>query len=266
MKKFDDLMEWFEDKGKVLVSVSGGIDSALVAYAAFSKLGEGATAITADYKTLSQEELSTSKKVCKEIGIRQVLIEYDELQNADFVKNDSNRCYYCRSELASHLTEMSKKLKTDTIVDGTHLDDLGEYRPGILALSSNGIRSPLAEIGFSKKDVREIAKWLGISIYDKPSNSCLASRLPWGERVTAERLAKIEMAEKLTKQITGVKQIRVRYLNNTARVEFEKNDLALIKNDDITSKIKKQLFLIGFSDVKFDPEGYRSGKLNVIAD
>src|SRR6185312_12381355 len=153
MKQIGDLVSWFHGKEKALVALSGGVDSALVAYAAQKALDKQAIAVTADYKTLSQEELESAKRVCQEIGISHIVIEYNELDNPDFVKNDQNRCYHCRTELSEHLLELSKKEKIDLIVDGTNLDDLTEYRPGIVALKKNGVQSPLVDSGFTKVDV-----------------------------------------------------------------------------------------------------------------
>ena len=135
------LLNWFDDKNSVLVALSGGVDSALVAYSAYAKLGKLAIAVTADYKTLAQEELEYAKKISSEIGIKHIVIEYNELANASFVKNDNNRCFYCRSELSQHLLQVAKEFESDMIVDGTNIDDLGDYRPGVLALRQNGIRS-----------------------------------------------------------------------------------------------------------------------------
>lgn len=129
MTKLDELINWFNGKDRVLVALSGGVDSALVAYAAFQNLGNSAKAVTADYKTLSRDELSSAQRVCSEIGIKQIVINYNELENEKFVRNDKNRCFYCRDELAKNLFELAKKLGADTIVDGTQLDDLDDYRP-----------------------------------------------------------------------------------------------------------------------------------------
>ena len=266
MSKLDNLINWFEDKNKVLVALSGGVDSALVAYAAFQQLGSSAIAITADYKTLSQEELSTSKQICSEIGISQILIDYDELENEDFVNNDSKRCFHCRQELGSHLVNLANKKNIDWIVDGTHLDDLGDYRPGIDALRKNGIRSPLVEIKLNKKEIRKFAKSVGLSVYDKPSNSCLASRIPWGQRITSEKLLRIEYGEKIVKQETKLKQVRVRDLKGIAKLEVDKDKIPILRNKTILEEITKKLKLIGFLDVEIDSEGYKSGKINVIAD
>ena len=260
------LLDWFDDKNSVLVALSGGVDSALVAYAAYTGLGKSAIAVTADYKTLAQEELEYAKKISSEIGIKHIVIEYNELDNESFVKNDNNRCFYCRSELSEHLLKIAKEFGSDVIVDGTNIDDLGDYRPGVLALRENGIRSPLTETEFSKKMVREAAKSIGLSVYDKPSNSCLASRIPWGQSVTAERLARIEIGEKIVKQLTGAKQVRVRDMNGIAKIEVGVDELSLLENNTVLQKIKDQLKLISFEDVSIDPEGYRPGKINVITN
>ena len=265
MTTLENLENWFEDKNKVMIALSGGVDSALVAYAAFQKLGTSAIAVTADYKTLSEEELDTAKQICSEIGIKQILLDYSELENEDFVKNDSSRCFHCRIELGDHLIELAKKYDVDVIVDGTNLDDLGDFRPGIEALKQNGIRSPLVETNFSKSKIRETAKMIGLSVYDKPSNSCLASRIPWGQRVTAEKLIRIEFGETIVKQLTNVKQVRVRDIDGSARIEVEKQMISKF-NEIILKQITEKLKMIGFNSVEVDQEGYKPGKINVIAD
>ena len=265
MTKINDLVNWFEDKNKVMIALSGGVDSALVAYAAFQKLGISAIAVTADYKTLSEEELQTSKQICSEIGIQQLFLDYSELENEKFTKNDSNRCFHCRMELGTHLVELAKQHNVEVIVDGTNLDDLGEYRPGIKALKQNGIRSPLVETHFSKLEIRNSAKLIGLSVYDKPSNSCLASRIPWGQRVTAEKLIRIEFGETIVKQLTKIKQVRVRDLDGSAKIEVDKEMISVFDNR-VLKQITEKLKMIGFTTVEVDSDGYRPGKINVIAD
>jgi len=266
MNKLNDLLNWFEHKDNVIVSLSGGVDSCLVAYAAFKKLGTSALAITANYQTLSQEELVSAKQICSEIGIKQEIISYDELENENFIQNDQKRCFYCRSELAEKLNHYAKKHQFDYIVDGTNLDDLGDYRPGIEAMQNCGIRSPLVETKFTKEQVRLVAKTLGLSVHDKPSNSCLASRIPWGQRISKERLIRIEMSETWVKQIARAKQVRVRDFNGSAKIELNKDELNLVNDEKIFQKIKSRLLLLGFNSVTVDPEGYSPGKINVILD
>ncbi len=266
MNKLDELIRWFDNKNKVMIALSGGVDSALVAYAAYQNLKNSAVAVTADYKTLSRDELNSAQKICSEIGIKQIIINYNELENENFSRNDKNRCFYCRDELSTKLIELGKKLNINTIVDGTQLDDLGDYRPGIEALHSNGILSPLIETGFTKNQIRDHAKKVGLTVYDRPSNSCLASRIPWGQRVTAERLARIEIGESIVKQIFGVNQVRVRDFEGNAKIEVDKNDLKLFSNKMKINEITFKLQQIGFKSVLIDPEGYKSGKINVIAD
>ncbi|MGI0088987.1 MAG: ATP-dependent sacrificial sulfur transferase LarE [Nitrosopumilaceae archaeon] len=266
MTKLGNLIQWFNGKGKVLVALSGGVDSALVAYAAYQSLGTSSLAVTADYKTLAQEELESAKKIRLEIGIRHIVIQYNELENSNFIKNDKNRCFYCRTELSDHLKEIAVKENANLIVDGTNLDDLGDYRPGIKALRENGIKSPLVEVGFTKIQVREEARKVGLSVYDRPSNSCLASRIPWGQWVTAERLARIEMGEMMVKQFFGVRQVRVRDFGGIARIEVGNEEIELLSDKSKLSEVTSRLKQIGFSSVVVDPEGYRPSKINVIID
>ena len=263
MNKLNNLVKWFEDKTKVMIALSGGVDSAVVAYAAFQALGNSAIAVTADYKTLSEEELLSAKQVCSEIGIEQILLDYSELENEEFVKNDSKRCFHCRMELGEHLIELAKKHDVKIIVDGTNLDDLGDYRPGIQALRENGIRSPLVETKFLKSQIREIAKSVGLSVYDRPSNSCLASRIPWGQRVTAEKLTRIEFGETLVKQLTNLKQVRVRDFDGSAKIEVDKKMISIF-DDNIMNQLNEKLKIIGFTSVEIDKDGYKPGKINVI--
>ena len=240
MKKYQDLLNWFSNKNSVLISLSGGVDSALVAYAAFEKIGKHAIAVTADYKTLAQ----------------------DELENENFVKNDKNRCFYCRDELSEKLLILSKQLGTEVIVDGTHTAALGDYRPGIEALHKNGIRSPLLETNFTKQDIRDQTKIIGLSIYDRPSNSCLASRIPWGQRVTAERLARVEMGELIIKQSIDTKQVRVRDLDGIAKIEVDIDKIPLLRDNQKIEEISEKLQMLGFSSVQVDYDGYMPGKVN----
>ncbi len=258
-KLFQGIISWFHDKNqKTIVALSGGVDSAVVALAAKKALDKYAVAITADYNTLSVGELNSAKKVAKEINIEHKIITYNELDNAEFVKNDSLRCYHCRSELASYLLREAKNENVELIVDGTNIDDLKDYRPGIKALKENGIKSPLVELGIGKNNVRSIAKSNNLSVFDKPSNSCLASRIPHGLSVTFEKLKRIEAAESLVRSIFNVKQVRVRDHQGLARIEVGKEEIEemfdTIKLSTIDSKLKN----LGFKHIALDLSGYKS--------
>jgi len=263
-RKFSDLVSWFSDKGKVIVALSGGVDSAVVAYAAKKALDGNAMAVTADYKTLSDEELESARKIAEEIGIKHQVIEYSELDNEDFVKNDEHRCFHCRNELAEHLLEVAEREKARLIVDGTNADDLDDFRPGIQALKQHGIKSPLVELSITKNEVRQIASMLSLSIFDKPSNACLASRIPHGTEVTADKLRRIEQAEIIVKKLFHVKQVRVRDHDEIARIEVGRDERSLlfdhVKLDELDSELKK----LGFRFVAIEASGYKSGNLNVV--
>jgi uncharacterized protein len=246
------------------VALSGGVDSAVVALAAKKALGNGAVAITADYKTLAEEELAVAWRVAREIGIKHKVIEYNELENASFVKNDTLRCYYCRTELGQHLAEEARRTDTSLIVDGTNIDDLKDYRPGIRALREKGVRSPMIELGIGKIEIREIAKSFGLSVYDKPSNACLASRIPTGSEVTYEKLQRIENAEIIVKTIFSVRQVRVRDHSDLARIEVGRDELHKMFDVDKLALLDKKLKELAFKFVSVDVAGYKTGNLVMI--
>lgn len=261
------LIEWFSNNTKsALVALSGGVDSAVVALAAKKALGINALSITANYRTLSTDELATAEKIATEIGIAHRVLEYDELKNPDFVKNDELRCYHCRNELGRRLVHEAHKSGISLVVDGTSVDDLKEYRPGIMALRKNGVRSPFVEIGIDKSQIRSIAEEYGLSIYDKPSNACLASRIPKGVSVTYEKLHKIEKSEIIVKMLSEAKQVRVRDHGDIARIEVGRGELSKLFDVDKLAKIDAELRNLGFKYVTIDIRGYRSGSIVLIAE
>jgi pyridinium-3,5-biscarboxylic acid mononucleotide sulfurtransferase len=266
MEAFNKLVDWFlRNAGdRAIVALSGGVDSAVVALAAKKALGNGAIAITANYKTLAEEELAVAWRVAREIGIKHKVIEYNELENASFVKNDTLRCYYCRTELGQHLAEEARRTDTSLIVDGTNIDDLKDYRPGIRALREKGVRSPMIELGIGKIEIREIAKSFGLSVYDKPSNACLASRIPTGSEVTYEKLQRIENAEIIVKTIFSVRQVRVRDHSDLARIEVGRDELHKMFDVDKLALLDKKLKELAFKFVSVDVAGYKTGNLVMI--
>jgi len=257
-KLFQQLVSWFQNRnGRVIVALSGGVDSAVVAMAAKKALNKNAIAVTADYNTLSAEELTSAKRIAKEIEIEHRIIKYNELDNNEFVKNDQLRCYHCRTELAAYLSNEAKQMDVGLIVDGTNTDDLNDFRPGIRALREKGIKSPLVELGINKQDVRNIAKSNNLSVYDKPSNSCLASRIPHGIPVTLEKLKRIETAESLIKSIFKVKQVRVRDHQDIARIEVGKEEIKEMFDSEKISDVDSKLKQLGFKHVALDLSGYK---------
>jgi uncharacterized protein len=257
-KVFQRLISWFQDKDqKVIVALSGGVDSAVVTLAAKKALDKRAFAVTADYNTLSTDELKSAIKIAKEIDIEHKILRYNELSNADFVKNDPLRCYHCRTELASYLLQEAKKMDVRLIVDGTNIDDLKDYRPGIKALRQNGIKSPLVELGIGKRNIRSIAKSNNLSVFDKPSNSCLASRIPYGTQVTFEKLKRIEAAEIFTKSVFSIRQVRVRDHQDLARIEVGQEEIKKMFDRDKLLEIDSKLKKLGFKYVALDLSGYK---------
>ena len=258
-KVFQSLISWFQNKNqKVIVALSGGVDSAVVALAAKKALDKKAVAVTADYNTLSGDELKSARKIAKEIDIDHRIVRYSELDNEEFVKNDSLRCYHCRTELASYLLREAKKMNVALIVDGTNIDDLKDYRPGIKAMRENDVKSPLVELGIGKQNIRSIAKSNNLSVFDKPSNSCLASRIPHGIPVTFEKLKRIERAEILVKSVFNVRQVRVRDHQDTARIEVGREEFKEMFDTDKLLVIDSKLKNLGFKYVALDLSGYKS--------
>jgi len=246
----------------VLVAFSGGIDSTLMALLAKVTLGEKALAVTADSPSIPTGELKEAKRLADEIGIRHLIIKTNELQDPNYVANPTNRCYFCKKELAERLTELARELGGYTVVDGTNAEDLKGHRPGAPALSERGVRRPLASAGFTKTDVRTLAKYLGLPNYDKPSMPCLSSRVAYGEVITPERLLRIERAENLIRSLTGVRQLRVRDHGTVARVEVGPDERRLFFSEEVLDRISRSLRELGYAHVALDMNGYRSGSMN----
>ena len=267
IENLNKLIDWFSNNTKsAIVALSGGVDSAVAALAAKKALGMTALSITANYKTLSAEELATAERIANEIGIAHITIEYNELENPEFVKNDELRCYHCRNELGQRLVREAHRYGVDLIVDGTNVDDLNDYRPGIIALRKNGIRSPFIELRLDKSQIRAIALEYGLSVYNKPSNACLASRIPRGIGVTDEKLRRIEKSEIIVKRLASVEQVRVRDHGDIARIEVAPMELPKLFDVDKLAKIDVELRNLGFKYVTVDIRGYRSGNLVVIEE
>jgi len=217
--KQDRLLALLRDMNRVAVAFSGGIDSTVVAQAAFVALGDRAVAVTADSASVPRAEIEEAKRLAQRIGITHRLVSTQEFANPDYVKNDGTRCYFCKDELYGRIDELLPTLDCDVVCSGANLDDLGDYRPGLIAAAEHKVRHPLQEAGFTKADVRALALYWNLPTWDKPASPCLSSRLAPGVQVTPERTARVEAAEAYLKRL-GYREFRVRlHEGELARIE-----------------------------------------------
>jgi uncharacterized protein len=258
-KKVERLSAYFRKLDGIVVAFSGGVDSSVLAKAAYDALGKKALAVTVDSPTFEQTELSAAKALAKKIGIRHLIVQHDELENECFRRNEPDRCYHCKKGILSVLKQVAESEGISSVVEGTNAEELLGHRPGYQAVKEEGVCSPLAELGFKKKDIRAMAAYLKLPNADKPSMACLASRIPYGTEVTRELLEKVSEAEAVVRAV-GVGQLRVRVLEELAVVEVSSADFPLIlrNRDRIVSGLKK----LGFSRVVLDLAGYSTGSMD----
>jgi uncharacterized protein len=268
-KKVDELKQFIKTKGQkgTVIAFSGGVDSSTLALICRDVLGEKAVAVTAQSQTYTSEELENAKQVANEIGIQLIVVKTDELSNENFAKNPENRCYYCKTELLTCLLDVSKSLGVEAVFEGTNFSELTGHRPGFLAVQElENVYSPWVECEFTRGEIRDLAKQLGLSVSDKPSNACLASRIAFNEPITVEKLARIEKAEQLIRKLTGVTQLRVRDHNGLARIEVPKNEIERFCSGDVSDVVVNSLKKLGFRYVTVDIEGYRTGSMLLTLD
>lgn len=244
------------DRGSVLIAFSGGVDSGVVAALAQRALGERALAVTAAAETLAGRELDCARTLAAEIGIAHEIVTYAELENEEFARNPTFRCYVCQGMRMDAMLALARRRGFATVCDGTNASDPGPNRPGLRAIEERGVYSPLLAHGIDKATTREIALALGLSVWDRPANACLSSRIPHGQQVTAGKLRTIEAAEELLYE-RGFSVVRVRHDGGRARVEVAGDELPRLRG--LWPEIEPAILALGFSSALYDPRGYRSG-------
>ena len=260
----DALLAVLREYGRVAVAYSGGVDSAVVAQAAHLALGSNAVAVTAVSESLAAGELEAAGELARRIGIAHRVIRTDEFADANYVRNNPDRCYFCKSELYGRLSGMLATLGVDVIASGANIDDAGDHRPGMRAAAENQVRHPLQECGFGKSTVRALALAWNLPAWDKPATPCLSSRVAYGEQVTPERVRMIDEAEQWLR-LQGLRLLRVRYhKGDMARIEVPIEDLSRLASAEVRDKLVEVFRELGFKYVTLDLEGFRSGSLNAL--
>jgi len=259
--KLEMLRETIASKGKILVAFSGGVDSGLLLKIAHDLLGENVFCVTLDAEVMPGSELNHAEKIVRALGCGYELVKFPILDNKNFVKNSRERCYYCKKESAKIVKKIASGKGIKYVADGVNLSDFDEHRPGIKASDEEGIWHPFVEVGITKSDIREIAKELGIRFWNKPSSACLATRIPYGEEVTRERLMMVERAEEVLKRV-GFRQVRVRMHGEIARIEVMEEEFGQVFA--LRAEIIKELKGMGFKYITIDLEGYRSGSMDEV--
>ncbi len=259
-ERIDQVVEYLKNFNGVLVAYSGGVDSSTLAALAHLALGERCVAVTAEGQTLPARELESSKSTARSLGIRQIIVPYNELDEPGFANNPVDRCYHCKNGLFRELKKLASELELEAVADGTNASELTGHRPGHRAAIENGILTPFADLGITKSEIRQMAKFLGLPIWDKPQLACLSSRFPYGRTITVQGLRKVETAEDYLFDL-GVNQCRVRDHEDIARIEVSGDDLHIIlkHRDDIVDVFKK----LGYTYITLDLEGFRSGSFDI---
>jgi uncharacterized protein len=259
--KLADLRRSIFEKGKILIAFSGGVDSSLLARVATDVLGASALCVILDTEAMPRSELQQAIDLAESMGLNYRVEKCSLFGTESFIENPSTRCYICKKECIKVLKRLAEDRRVSHIADGVNLSDYGDYRPGIAACDEEGIWHPFVEAKIFKEDIRAICKEMGLPFWNKPSAACLASRIPYGEKITKEKLAMVEKAEDYLKSL-GFSQVRVRAHGLIARIEIPKGDMvqALTSGNDITKELKK----LGFKYVALDLQGFRSGSMNEV--
>jgi len=246
--------------GSVVVAYSGGVDSAYLAYVASRTLGDRAVAVTADSPSYPERHRQLAIRIARDFGLHHEIIKTHELDRVEYRANPSNRCYYCKHELYTHLTRIAAE-RAAVVVDGNNADDRGDYRPGRQAAREFGVRSPLDEVDLTKDEIRALSRAAGLPTWDEPASACLSSRIPYDHEVTDEKLRRIEQAEQGLRAL-GFRVFRVRHHDEVARIEIARDEMARALDAETGAAIVRELKRAGYRYVSLDLQGYRQGSLN----
>lgn len=265
MNKLDVLKDYLRSLGSVAIAFSAGVDSTFLLKVAHDVLKDNAIAVTVRSDSFPTNEYNEADAFCKKEGIRQFIYESHELDLEEYAANPKNRCYICKRRIFSGIIEIAKANGITNVAEGSNMDDLGDYRPGLEAIKELGVLSPLRKAGLYKAEIREYSRELGLPTWDKASFACLATRIPYGEKITAEKLKMVEKAENLMAELS-FKQYRVRVHGNIARIEVPSSDIPRLVQEDVRNKIVTKFKEFGFAYVSLDMQGYRTGSLNEVID
>jgi uncharacterized protein len=262
-EKYEKLKNYIKSLGSLAVAYSGGVDSTFLVKVAYDVLGDRVIAVTATSSTYPKRELNDAITFIEQIGAKHIVIESEELEIEGFNKNPVDRCYYCKKELFEKIWKVAKAHGIEYVADGSNYDDLNDFRPGMKAACELNVVSPLKVAGLTKEDIRKLSKELGLPTWDKPAFACLSSRIPYGERITKEKLSMIEKAEEYLLEL-GFKQVRVRYhQDKLARIEIGKDEIEKFLNINLIEGVRNKFKELGFLYVTLDLDGYRTGSMNL---
>jgi pyridinium-3,5-biscarboxylic acid mononucleotide sulfurtransferase len=262
-KKLNRLKEQLRSLGSAAVAYSGGVDSTFLLKVAYEVLGDNVVAVTARSSTYPEREFNEAVKYIKEIGAKHIVIISEELEIEGFSQNPKNRCYFCKRELFSKIRALADEKGINAVLDGSNLDDTGDYRPGMQAAKEIKVISPLKENGLTKNDIRQLSKEMDIPTWNKPSFACLSSRFPYGNEITEPKLKMVEQAEQFLLNL-GFRQLRVRHHEDIARIEVASHERSKFFDEDLMDKVAEEFKKIGYKYVTLDMQGYRTGSMNEV--